>query len=584
VIKEFTVSYQDEILVKKAKALFQREASILHQVQHPQIPRFWAAFEWEQRLFLVQDYIQGPTYRHLLQARRACGAAFQEAEVLHLLHHLLPVLSYLHDRNIIHRDISPENLVLRPWDSQKQLDATADYRAGLPILIDFGSVKEATSGLALVSAMTRVGKVGYAPPEQLQTGNVHPHSDLYALAATCLVLMTGREPHVLLDSFTLDWNWRPYAQISPGLAAILNRMLALHPGDRYPYASDVQASLQQLYQVDLPLTQLMGRTQAERDGSVAAPPQPRVHPEASQVNIAPARANRLARDYPTQLVATLLPRSWGGGRESSRKLALPRKFWRSLRQWHWPPSLAAMLGCLLLGGIGAVIWHGALPVSQQAVRMPSSPPGEPSLPPIANLGQPQSIEFRPGEIAAVMSGNLQANQMERYTLQARKGQIMSVMLEGTGVIMNLRRANQELLDAAARQTRSWTGQIPETETYQIQVMGSGTYWLDVTITPTRQPASAGSQPVKLDQGNQTTVTGEIAPPQVQRYSVETKRGQILKLKVLQGSISVRVVDPSARTLGTTTSGWQSKELLSGRYTVEVSAQEREDYALSFQLK
>jgi serine/threonine-protein kinase len=584
VLKEFTVSYQDEILVKKAKALFQREASILHQVQHPQIPRFWAAFEWEQRLFLVQDYIQGQTYRHLLQARRDCGASFHEAEVLHLLHHLLPVLSYLHDLNIIHRDISPENLVLRPWNDQKQLNATADYRTGLPILIDFGSVKEATSGLALVSSMTRVGKVGYAPPEQLQTGNVHPHSDLYALAATCLVLMTGREPHILLDSFTLDWHWHPYAQISPSLAAILNRMLALHPADRYPSAREVEASLQQLSKGDLPLTQLTGRTHAERGASVACPQNPVVHPEASPVNGAPARPSRLARDYPGQWVATLLPRSWGGQRESIGKLAPPRKFWRSIWPWKSPPTLVAMIGCLLMGGLGAVIWHGALPVSQQAVRMPSSPPVQPSSSPDANLGQPQSIEFRPGEIAAVMQGNLQANQMQLYTLQARKGQIMSVMLEGAGVMMNLRRANQELMDAAAHQTRSWTGQLPETETYQIQVIGSGAYWLDVTITPTGQPESALPQPVKFDQGNQTTVTGEIAPQQVQRYSVEAKRGQILKIKLLQGAISLRTVDPNGRTLGTTASVWQTKALLSGSYTVEVSAQEREDYALSFQLK
>ena len=58
VIKEFFVSYQDESLISKAKDLFHREASILHQIQHPQIPRFWAAFEEDSRLFLVQDYVR----------------------------------------------------------------------------------------------------------------------------------------------------------------------------------------------------------------------------------------------------------------------------------------------------------------------------------------------------------------------------------------------------------------------------------------------------------------------------------------------------------------------------------------------
>ncbi|NJM45227.1 MAG: serine/threonine protein kinase [Alkalinema sp. RU_4_3] len=273
VVKEFTVSYQDAMVVEKAKALFQREASILHQIQHPQIPRFWAAFEWEERLFLVQDYVPGRTYRELLKARSAMRRTFSEAEVLHLLRHLLPVLSYLHDRQIVHRDISPDNLVLQslgvPGRSIHQgadhqgvnnqgaghqgadhqgvgAGGSNDYCLGLPVLLDFGAVKEATGGLTSLSTMTRVGKVGYAPPEQLQTGTVQPHSDLYALAASCLVLLTGREPQQLLDGLTLDWCWQPYARISDRLALVLERMLALHPGDRYPSAQAVLDDLEGL--------------------------------------------------------------------------------------------------------------------------------------------------------------------------------------------------------------------------------------------------------------------------------------------------------------------------------------------------
>ncbi|MER3478286.1 MAG: hypothetical protein C4287_19760 [Leptolyngbya sp. ERB_1_2] len=210
VIKEFAVPYQDDGLVEKAKMLFQREASTLYQIQHSQIPRFWAAFESEQRLFLVQDFVQGQTYRSLLQARREQGQAFSEAEILHLLNHLLPVLTYLHDRDIVHRDISPENIILRTQDTRELvIPAEVIPNSGLPVLIDFGAVKEAASHWPIISTITRVGKVGYAPPEQLQTGNVSPHSDLYALGATCLVLLTGREPQTLLDSQTLEWRWQP---------------------------------------------------------------------------------------------------------------------------------------------------------------------------------------------------------------------------------------------------------------------------------------------------------------------------------------------------------------------------------------
>jgi serine/threonine protein kinase len=59
VIKEFTVSYQDATVVAKAKSLFQREASILHQINHAQIPKFWAAFEWEERLLRAGADLSG---------------------------------------------------------------------------------------------------------------------------------------------------------------------------------------------------------------------------------------------------------------------------------------------------------------------------------------------------------------------------------------------------------------------------------------------------------------------------------------------------------------------------------------------
>ena len=227
VLKEFTVPYPDNALIEKAKTLFQREASTLYQIQHPQIPRFWAAFEDEQRLFLVQDFVKGQTYRSLLQARKQKEQAFSETEVLYLLNHLLPVLSYLHDRDIVHRDISPENIILRSSNhGLEQLfgqPISENPSVELPVLIDFGAVKEAASHWPIVSNITRVGKVGYAPPEQLQTGNVSPHSDLYALGATALVLLTGREPQVLLNSQTLAWQWQPYAKISELLALVLQK-------------------------------------------------------------------------------------------------------------------------------------------------------------------------------------------------------------------------------------------------------------------------------------------------------------------------------------------------------------------------
>src|SRR6476469_1836383 len=82
VLKELVVPQSDEGLFKKAQVLFQREASVLYQIQHPQIPRFLATFEDHERLFSVQEFVDGQTYRALLQERKQQGQTFSELEVL----------------------------------------------------------------------------------------------------------------------------------------------------------------------------------------------------------------------------------------------------------------------------------------------------------------------------------------------------------------------------------------------------------------------------------------------------------------------------------------------------------------------
>lgn len=142
VIKEFVPSMKNTAALKKAEELFQREAATLHQLEHPQIPRFWEIFRQEMRVFLVVDYIEGSTYKELLEQRLKHGQCFSETEILELFQSLLPILSYLHRRGVIHRDISPDNIILRTQDR-------------LPILIDMGGVKQ----VALeVGAQTQIGQ------------------------------------------------------------------------------------------------------------------------------------------------------------------------------------------------------------------------------------------------------------------------------------------------------------------------------------------------------------------------------------------------------------------------------------------
>ncbi|WP_295619469.1 protein kinase [Chamaesiphon sp. GL140_3_metabinner_50] len=243
VLKEFAPQVHGTALLTKAQQLFEREAGVMYQMQHPQIPMFREMFRVNRGgvglLFLVQDYVAGENYQQLLRQKIARGQTFTEDEITAFLTQILPVLSYIHSLGVIHRDISPDNLISRASD-------------GLPVLIDFGGVKQVAvnaatqcmpSNIGPSEVSTRLGKIGYAPNEQMQRGVVFPHSDLYALAATSLVLLTGKEPPELIDPQNFTWNWRDRISLSPKLGSILDRMLQLRPNDRFESAQDILTAL-----------------------------------------------------------------------------------------------------------------------------------------------------------------------------------------------------------------------------------------------------------------------------------------------------------------------------------------------------
>jgi serine/threonine protein kinase, bacterial len=250
VLKEFAPQVQGTALLTKAQELFEREAGVMYRLQHPQIPMFREMFRVNRaglgQLYLVQDFVDGINYQGLLRQKLKEGKKFTEAEITEFLKQILPVLGYIHSLGVIHRDISPDNLIKR-------------HKDGLPVLIDFGGVKQVAvnavnavnetnpppAGVNLNSDVpTRLGKVGYAPNEQMQRGVVFPHSDLYALAATSLVLLTGKEPPELIDPQNFTWNWREYIDLSPNLASTLDRMLQLRPNNRFESAADVLKALE----------------------------------------------------------------------------------------------------------------------------------------------------------------------------------------------------------------------------------------------------------------------------------------------------------------------------------------------------
>jgi serine/threonine protein kinase len=242
-IEEIPLTAQLPSIVTKARDSLKREVVLLYQLQHLQLPRFWIVFEEQDRLFLVRDYIQGQTYSDLLQARRDLQTTFSEVEVQQFLLQVLPAIGYLHSKGVIHRDLSPQHLVCREID-------------GLPVPIDFGIVKEVATTLHSNPGNSQTPyQPGYAPIEQIHNGQVYPNSDLYALAVTAIVLLTGKEPSALFDNNVpstdplrqrINWDWRKWTPINDDFAMILGRMLSPDPNDRYQSAIEVSQDLQSL--------------------------------------------------------------------------------------------------------------------------------------------------------------------------------------------------------------------------------------------------------------------------------------------------------------------------------------------------
>jgi serine/threonine protein kinase len=238
VLKEFAPQVRGQVELAKAKELFEREAGILYKLQHPQIPAFRELLRvnegQSESLLLVQDYIDGETYLDRLNQRLQQRRVFSEAEILELFRDLLPVLAYIHKIGVIHRDISPDNIIYRDRDR-------------LPILIDFGCVKEiaatVVSRYSNAKVETRIGKQGYAPEEQMMRGKVSPASDLYAVGATAVTLLTGRDASAVYNPAEATWEWHKYVKLSPEVGAIIDRLLQHNPQRRYQSAVEVLAVL-----------------------------------------------------------------------------------------------------------------------------------------------------------------------------------------------------------------------------------------------------------------------------------------------------------------------------------------------------
>ena len=234
VIKQLKPHTDNPHIDQSVRERFSQEAAVLEKLgeEHSQIPKLYGHFEENGLFFLALEWIDGET----LSNRVKVAGKMSEEQVKGILTSLLPVLDYIHEKQIIHRDIKPQNILLRKSDDE-------------PVLIDFGVVKETinqgvnSGGNNLTIS---IGTPQFMSPEQA-AGRPEYSSDLYSLGLTAIYLLTGKWPQELeTDPQTREMLWLNHSsKVSVRFAAVLDKAIRFHPRTRFTTAKEMLAAFEE---------------------------------------------------------------------------------------------------------------------------------------------------------------------------------------------------------------------------------------------------------------------------------------------------------------------------------------------------
>lgn len=205
---------------------FIAEAQRLAKCQHPNIVRVLDFFEEDGLFFIVMDYIPGPTLAEAIVK----GERLSEALAIHYIRQIGSALSLVHQNGLLHRDVKPQNIILKPGSNTV-------------ILIDFGIAREFTPGIT--QTHTGILSPGYAPIEQyLPRGKRSAATDVYGIAATLYSLLTGQPPvaAVLRDRIPLTNPRQLRPDLSPAVEQAIWRGLEME-AERRPQTVEAWLAL-----------------------------------------------------------------------------------------------------------------------------------------------------------------------------------------------------------------------------------------------------------------------------------------------------------------------------------------------------
>lgn len=366
VIKELKPIHNNTQIYQLVQQRFQREAAILESLGDgcSQIPKLYAYFEENRQFYLIQQWIEGQTLAQIVSQQ----GILSETAVRNILLNLLPVLDYVHSHGIVHRDIKPDNIMIRLQDN-------------LPVLIDFGAVRETMStslnsqGVATTSIV--IGTPGYMPGEQ-GAGKAIFSSDLYSLGLTAIYALTGKHPQQLeVDHSTGEFVWRQDTpHLSPSLVEVLEKSARCYPRDRF---ANAKSMLEALRNPSGQYSQIQPQPAVPYSPTVPIPPVPSYTPPA------PSYGHFNPQPAPNRGNAAIIGGSIAGGLIiAGTILAIAL---RPPATNNSPsPSVAVNSPSPIVEPINSQV-----SVSPAIVTAPASVPVRPPLPPVLNTPAPPAV-------------------------------------------------------------------------------------------------------------------------------------------------------------------------------------------------
>ncbi|MCV7197432.1 serine/threonine-protein kinase [Mycobacterium angelicum] len=231
----------DSTADEEFRARFNREAELAATLWHPHIVSVLDRGEFNGRLWISMEYVDGTDAGRLVRERYPRGMA--EQDVAEIVTAVADALDFGHERRLLHRDVKPENILVTAADGHRRR----------VLLTDFGIARKIDDVSNLTEANVAIGTISYVAPEQLLGKPLDGRADQYALAATTFYLLTGAPPfqdpnRAVVLSHHLNTRPPRISQRRPELAhldAVLARALAKDPRQRYPTCADFARALAQ---------------------------------------------------------------------------------------------------------------------------------------------------------------------------------------------------------------------------------------------------------------------------------------------------------------------------------------------------